>query len=129
MAAQFWYKWTFEGLPPYSAFVRSRPPFEIIHLVTQLKWVITDGWDVGEEAEGVGWLDTNECDLAALGWLPARQTFQIMNGGARGSQALRQPHKPRPESSPETPRSFIRGFSVSQSSPEKEAGFEPEAAH
>ena len=84
MAAQFWYKWPFEGLPPYSAFVRSRPPFEIIHLVTPLKWVITDGWDVGEEAEGVGWLDTNECDLAALGWLPARQTFQIMNGGARG---------------------------------------------
>ena len=40
------------------------------------------GGEVGGGGE-VG-ADTNECDLTATGWLAARQTFQIMNGGARG---------------------------------------------
>ena len=38
------------------------------------------GGEVGGGGE-VG-ADTNECDLTATGWLAARQTFQIMNGGS-----------------------------------------------
>ena len=42
------------------------------------------GSRLGGEVGGGGEVgaDTNECDLTATGWLAARQTFQIMNGGS-----------------------------------------------
>ena len=82
----------------------------------------------GMLARKVGWLDTNECDLTALGWLAARQTFQIMNGGPRGVPGFEPPAL---QTSQETRRrrSVISRGVFHNPHREKEAGFGPEAGH